>query len=269
MKYLKFPVFALLLLLSGPLYMLAFGSEAADTGAHDGWRFASRDSTGLAPLPAAYPGAVIQIYAARTWSWRGRLAVHTWISTKEAGADAYRVHQVVGFRSRRGLPVVSSEPDVPDRLWYGNQPELLVDLRGAAAAALLPRVLEAVRSYPYADTYTMWPGPNSNTFTAHVGRQVPELGLQMPVTAIGKDYLGYALLASTPSGTGYQVSLLGALGLMLAVDEGIEINLLGLSAGIDLRRPALKLPGLGRIGMAAQPSPQEQPATPASVADQP
>ncbi|NDA85703.1 MAG: DUF3750 domain-containing protein, partial [Burkholderiaceae bacterium] len=33
----------------------------------------------------------------------------------------------------------------------------------------------AVQSYPYADSYTMWPGPNSNTFTAHVGREVPEL----------------------------------------------------------------------------------------------
>jgi hypothetical protein len=30
--------------------------------------------------------------------------------------------------------------------------------------------------------------------------------------------------------------------------EGIEINFLGAVIGIDLRRPALKLPGLGRIG---------------------
>ena len=31
--------------------------------------------------------------------------------------------------------------------------------------------------------------------------------------------------------------------------EGVEINVLGLVAGIDFRRPALKLPGFGRIGM--------------------
>jgi hypothetical protein len=161
---------------------------------------------------------------------------------------------VVGFRARRGLPVVSSTADLPDRLWYGNQPTLLVDLRGDAAAALLPQVLAAVQHYPYADTYTLWPGPNSNTFTAYVGRQVPALELTLPVTAIGKDYLpGGALLAATPSGTGYQLSLLGALGVMVARDEGLEINLLGLAAGIDFRRPALKLPGIGRIGMAALP----------------
>jgi hypothetical protein len=258
MKSLKISVLTLLLLLAGPLYMVISNAEAADNGARDGWRFASRDSTHMAPLPADYPGAVIQIYAARTWSWRGNLAVHTWVSTKEAGADTYHVHQVIGFRSQRGLPVISSEPDVPDRLWYGSQPELLVDLRGETAAALLPRVLAAVKSYPYAETYTMWPGPNSNTFTAHIGRQVPELGLQMPVTAIGKDYLGASLIASTPSGTGYQVSLLGALGVMVAVDEGIEFNLLGLSAGIDLHRPALKLPGIGRIGMPAMAPRQDE-----------
>ena len=30
--------------------------------------------------------------------------------------------------------------------------------------------------------------------------------------------------------------------------EGIEVNVLGLVTGIDIRRPALKLPGFGRIG---------------------
>ncbi|HWK53702.1 MAG TPA: DUF3750 domain-containing protein [Hyphomicrobiales bacterium] len=247
----------LLLLLLGPLYMMAFGSEAAGIDTSRSWQFASRDSTGLAPDPRAHPEAIIQVYAARTWSWRGNLAVHTWISTKGVGEDHYLVHQVIGFRARRGLPVVSSEEDAPDRLWYGNPPQLLLDLRGEKAAELLPAVLDAVRSYPYPDSYTMWPGPNSNTFVAHVGRQVPELRLTLPVTAIGKDYLpGGALLAQTPSGTGYQMSLFGLAGVMAALDEGIEINLLGLAAGIDFRRPALKLPGIGRLGLRAEPAAQ-------------
>jgi hypothetical protein len=37
---------------------------------------------------------------------------------------------------------------------------------------------------------------------------------------------------------------------MLAGREGIEVNLLGLSLGVDPVRPALKLPTLGRLGMA-------------------
>ncbi len=31
--------------------------------------------------------------------------------------------------------------------------------------------------------------------------------------------------------------------------EGVEINVLGLVTGLDIRRPAIKLPGFGRIGV--------------------
>ena len=34
--------------------------------------------------------------------------------------------------------------------------------------------------------------------------------------------------------------------------EGIEVNVLGLVTGIDIRRPALKLPGFGRIGFGTR-----------------
>jgi hypothetical protein len=32
--------------------------------------------------------------------------------------------------------------------------------------------------------------------------------------------------------------------------EGLEINLLGAVAGLDWRRPAIKLPAIGRIGIS-------------------
>ena len=141
-----------------------------------------------------------------------------------------------------------SEPDFPDRYWYGNQPELLVDFRGAQAEQLLPKVLAAVKSYPYPDSYKTWPGPNSNTFTAHIGRSVPELGLVLPVTAIGKDYVPLSqVFTRAPSGTGYQVSLLGLLGGLVGLEEGIEVNVLGLVVGLDFTPPAIKLPGIGNF----------------------
>ena len=37
-------------------------------------------------------------------------------------------------------------------------------------------------------------------------------------------------------------------GVTLGWTEGIEVNILGAVAGLDIRRPALKLPGFGRIG---------------------
>lgn len=218
------------------------------------WQTADRSSAGMAPDPQSTPEAVVQVYAARAFNWRGALAVHTWIATKPRDSDYYTVHQVMGWRRYRNLPVVISTPDIPDRLWYGAQPELLVDIRGELAAKAIPRIEAAVASYPFGNEYRLWPGPNSNTFTAHVGREVPELGMDLPTTAIGKDFLTNGSIAQrAPSGTGGQLSFYGILGVTLAREEGLELNILALSFGIDVLRPAIKLPGIGRIGMTKSP----------------
>src|SRR5206468_4306444 len=115
-------------------------------------------------------------------------------------------------------------------------------LQGDGAASLIPRVEAAIAAYPYQASYRTWPGPNSNTFTAWVGRSVPELRLNLPPTAIGKDFLpGGALAGTTPSGTGVQLSLFGLGGLAVGWEEGIELNLLTLNFGVELKGPALKL----------------------------
>jgi len=58
------------------------------------------------------------------------------------------------------------------------------------------------------------------------------------------------LVARSPSGTGVQISFKGYAGLLLGLEEGFEINILGFTAGIDLFPPALKLPAAGRIGFS-------------------
>ncbi|WP_280540745.1 DUF3750 domain-containing protein [Chromohalobacter sp. 11-W] len=233
----------LALLLAGPAYMLA--SQRVALGGV--WSQADRSSVGLAPAPSTHPEALVQVYAARAFDWRGAFGVHTWIATKPAGATHYQVHQVLGWRR----PTVSSRPDVPDRAWYGSAPTLLTELRGKSAKRAIPEIREAVAAYPVTDRYRVWPGPNSNTFVAWVVRRVPGLRVDFPPTAVGKDYLLDTIVAEAPSGTGYQVSLGGLLGLTVAYDEGIEWQLLGLTLGVDITRPALKLPGIGRLGMAS------------------
>jgi hypothetical protein len=236
----------LALVLIGPLIVAASGAVSLNRD----WRSANRASAGIAPTPPETPEALLQVYCARAFNWRGLLAVHTWIATKAETAGAYRVHQVVGWNLWWDRPVVESEPDLPDRYWYDAEPKIIHEIRGARAAALIPRIEAAVAAYPYPREYRLWPGPNSNTFTAFVARAVPELGLELPSTAIGKDYLpGGALLGPAPSGTGYQISLAGALGVTAARREGLELNFFGLVFGIDPLGVGIKLPGIGRIGL--------------------
>ena len=213
------------------------------------WRRADWSSADLLPQPAAAPQAIVHIYAARVGRWRGIFAHHSWIVVKEAGATRYTRYDKVGW----GSPV-RTDGWAPDGRWFGNAPKLIVAVEGEEAERLIPMVRQAVSDYPYRGwgDYRAWPGPNSNTFVAHVMQEVPELGAALPPTAIGKDWLPTAsILALTPSRTGVQFSLGGIAGLSLGWVEGVEVNLLGLVAGVDIRRPAVKLPGWGRIGVEA------------------
>jgi hypothetical protein len=239
-------LFFLVLFFALPLYTVLSGQAPLNRD----FRTADRSSAGIAPSAESTPEAVVQVYYARALNWRGIFGVHTWIATKPENAAEYTVHHVIGWRLFRGLPAVVSAPGTPDGRWFGNEPTLLTELRGSEAAQAIPKILSAVTTYPYFGEYKVWPGPNSNTFIAYVGRQVPELRLDLPATAIGKDYpINGSLIDRTPSGTGYQVSMLGVLGVSVAREEGFELNLLGLNFGVDFVRPALKLPFIGRIGM--------------------
>lgn len=232
------------------LLVLTLAAGCATLQRDPNWWQARRDSSRQAPDPATTPDAVLQVYAARAVGWKGALGAHTWVALKPTRAPAYTRYEVIGWGVDHGAPAVRVNRTGPDNYWFGSRPELLVDLRGDGVDALIAKVEAAVLAYPYPSTYRTWPGPNSNTFTAYIGRAVRELRLDLPPTAIGKDYLpGGALAGTSPSGTGIQLSLLGLAGLLVGWEEGIEVNVLGLTLGIDLKDPALKLPGLGRLGV--------------------
>ncbi len=239
----------LALLLAGPAAaLLGAGGAAAD------WRTASREPVGLAPDPAAARQALVQVYGARAVGWRGAFGVHTWIAVKPRDASDWTTYQIIGWRALRGGDALAISGGQPDRRWFGAMPELYAQLEGDAAERAIPRIVAAAQDYPHRRAYTLWPGPNSNTFTATIARAVPELRLDLPPTAIGKDYLGAARFAgAAPSGTGIQISLWGLLGLTLAAEEGVEINVAGLGFGVDPLGLALRLPGLGRVGMSEDP----------------
>lgn len=213
------------------------------------YRSASRESAGIAPEPSKVDEAIFQVYTARAFDWRGILSVHSWIAWKEPESEQYSVTQAIGWRVRRGLPAVITKEDVPDRLWFDNQPSILYEARAEQAQKIIHRTKELIEAYPYKKDYRLWPGPNSNSYISYLIRRNEHVKIELPPHAIGKDWLANgSVLTSSPSKTGFQVSLLGVLGLTAGLGEGFEVNVLGLNFGIDLYTPALKLPLLGRFG---------------------
>lgn len=236
------------------LLILSFGLSVANAALTDGglekpsWSTAPRHSAGIAPDPVKLADvAIVQVYIAPTYGWRGLLAVHPWIIFKRSGETVFTRYDVIGWR---GEKVVQRNYALPDGLWYGAPPRLLVDHRSNGAEAMIAQIEAAIASYPYAQSYQAYPGPNSNTFLAHIGREVPALKLDLPANAIGKDYRTLDRpLGLSSSGSGVQASLLGLLGFNIGWGEGIEINVLGLNFGLDVNSPGLRLPFIGRFGM--------------------
>lgn len=153
------------------------------------WRTASRESAGIAPNPAVTKEAVIQVYGARAWGWRGWFAIHTWIAVKRSGEASYTVYDVVGWRGNHGDPVLRIAKDIPDRYWFGEKPEILKEHMGTGVDKLIDDVDKAANAYPWKTSYSVFPGPNSNTFIAWVAKQVPALELDLPFAAIGSGYV--------------------------------------------------------------------------------
>ena len=77
---------------------------------------------------------------------------------------------------------------------------------------------------------------------------VPDLAGRMPPTAVGRDFPADGNWIGRSPGGGWRMTLNGLAGITVGAVEGLELHLLGLVAGIDVARPALVLPGFGRIG---------------------
>jgi hypothetical protein len=231
-------IFLFPLAVHGALYSVQSRAQSYDR--------ADWSSTGMLPPAGSEREARLLIFTGRTGRWRGIFAVHSWVVLKPENAANWERYDVVGW----GQPV-RNNGWAPDSHWFGNTPRVLVDLRSAQAAAMIPKVQAAIAGYQYRQPgdYRIWPGPNSNTFVASVLRAMPELETTLPPNAIGKDFRPTPYVGLTDSHTGIEASLFGVVGVKLGWVEGLELNFLGLVTGLDLRHPGVKLPGFGRIGI--------------------
>ncbi|TDI58215.1 MAG: DUF3750 domain-containing protein [Alphaproteobacteria bacterium] len=210
------------------------------------WRDADWSASGILPPAANERGASIRVLSARTGGYKGILSVHSWLVIRPAGAATFDRYDLVGW----GRPLRKNAYP-PDGRWYSNDPEIVFELTGKKAAKLIPKIEAAIAAYPWSahGDYRIWPGPNSNTFVANILSKVPELGAVLPPTAIGRDFPVDGGILNRSSAGGWTISFGGFAGVTIGAIEGFQINLLGLVAGFEFARPALLLPGLGRISL--------------------
>src|SRR5689334_23173294 len=74
------------------------------------------------------------VFTGRTGRWKGIFAVHSWVVFKPENATSWSRYDVVGW----GQPM-RTNGWAPDGRWFGDTPRVLVDVRGPAAAALIPK----------------------------------------------------------------------------------------------------------------------------------
>jgi hypothetical protein len=213
------------------------------------WQTADRSSAGFLPPAAAHPDAVVRVFAARTVRWRSIFAVHTWIVVKENGATSYSRYDYTVW----GEPI-RTNGFAPDGRWFwsdaanGRRRRRRAGRGAHSEGPLRHRELQVSglrRRQRLAGTELEHPRSGSSGFGSGApGGPAAE--------AIGKNFpYSGRWIGVTSSGTGVYLSLAGYVGLTVGWVEGFEVNFFGAVMGFDIRRPALKLPGLGRFGIAA------------------
>ena len=219
------------------------GGRARRRGA--GWRAADWSSAKLLPSPAAAPQPIVAIYAARVGRWRGIFAHHSWI--------------VVPAPARRGTPVTTrSVGAVPCAPMAGPGRPLVRQCAAADPRHRRGRCSAADRENPGRGRLLSLPrmgrlpglaGSELQHLRGACHAPVPELAAVLP----DRDRQGLAThdgsFRTDPEPHRNPALPRGFAGVAIGWIEGIEVNFLGLIAGLDVRRPAIKLPGWGRIGL--------------------
>lgn len=192
----------------------------------------ARGDAWVAVLSGEMPDAIQQV------------ARHAWIVASVPGESRFRRWELLGRPER------SSTGD-PFR-YFGEGDVAVHGIVRMDTSSLLriARCLdeEVVRYDERHPTYFPIPGPNSNTFVAEALRNC-SIHVELPATAIGRDYRGVLGAGVTEAGTGVQIESWIA-GLRLGLREGVEVHVASLALGVHVWPPGITVPvNPGRIGI--------------------
>ncbi|MFT6361502.1 MAG: hypothetical protein ACJAV6_000413 [Candidatus Paceibacteria bacterium] len=122
-------------------------------------------------------------------------AVHTWIVTVSNGKiDRWEIlHQksednTTGYFYRNAHPPVQGLKKGFFTNWDSN----LIGSVSGDQYSLAKRILDYIENrtptYPHQNKYSIYPGPNSNTYVAWILKEFPTSGIKLPWNAFGKNY---------------------------------------------------------------------------------
>lgn len=200
-------------------------------------------------IPEAGP-----MVAVKDWQFRPEAAFpqvtahHSFIDFRDAEGKCFRL-EIISNETLETLEEIGA-----DDIFIDERRERPINLRtlvtGPKALRIQAKLLENAARYENEMHYVVIPGPNSNTFTETLLRQTPELSALLPHACVGKDFYATLLVGIPGSKDGIEVET-GLFGAEIGLSKGVEAHLFGLTLGIALFPPALKIPGLRPIGWEA------------------
>ncbi len=180
--------------------------------------------------------------------WYTHFATHGWFDLRaEAGGPWTRVEISSPYSGMR-IDEIAEWQALADERWDDRDVRVRGVLTGAKAREAARDLLERAAAYD-DDLYRAIPGPNSNTLVAALVDAVPHLRTTMHHNAVGKDFATPVGFARTPSKTGARLDT-PVIGVALALQEGVELHLAGLSFGVGIWPPRLEIPFVPEIGPA-------------------
>lgn len=177
------------------------------------------------------------------------IARHSWIVSRERGSGTFDRWEVGGrARRHRYAPPFAPQCECGGRATPEDADvRMHAVVRGVEAEAIIECLDLETDRYNAENDYGFWPGANCNTYVATMARRCG-ISVELPATAVGRDYRGFVSAGVTSGGTGVQGEL-GVVGAKVGLTEGAELHLFGGAIGIDWWPPAIIVPfGSGRIG---------------------
>ncbi len=174
----------------------------------------------------------------RGWlPWYARFAEHAWIDVKDTrGWHRIEWNQHLDHIAIHHIDV--PEPQADER--WERSVAVHATFSGARAQSLATQLLAAAPNFPAAADYRAWPGCNSNTFIDWLARTTG-LPVDLPPNAVGKDYTPWLRAGVSSTGLGLELET-ALLGVQLGLHEGAELHVLGLTLGVGIWPPQVKLP---------------------------